>query len=174
MAGCQHAAWGAWLSSGSQCRALREAGAAVLGGEPCSPGPGHGWLAAALPSACAGLCWGCEAQGAAPAPQSLTRILVTLQGSPLLGNAREGLRTRAAARAAAAASNKKRAVAEADITKAGQDTLHLLGALKTTLPLLTGQSVRSICDAILRRQQDMIREAEQNYPPPRSRSPLAA
>ena len=44
----------------------------------------------------------------------------------------------AAARAAAAASNKKRPVAEAAITKAVQDALHLLGALKMVLPLLSG------------------------------------
>ncbi|GAB4822579.1 hypothetical protein N2152v2_009625 [Parachlorella kessleri] len=46
----------------------------------------------------------------------------------------------AAARAAAAAPSKKRAQAEAAITKAVSDTLHLLEALKQTLFLLSGKA----------------------------------
>jgi hypothetical protein len=46
----------------------------------------------------------------------------------------------AAARAAAAAPAKKRAAAEAAITKAVADALHLLGLLRTALPLMTGLS----------------------------------
>ncbi len=44
----------------------------------------------------------------------------------------------AAARAAAAAPNKKRQEAEAAIAKAVSDALHLLGLLRATLPLMTG------------------------------------
>ena len=44
----------------------------------------------------------------------------------------------AAAPAAAAASNKKRAEAEAAISASVTNALHLLGALTSVLPLLTG------------------------------------
>lgn len=46
-----------------------------------------------------------------------------------------------AARAAAAASSKKRSVAEAAITKAVADALKLLGWFKSVMPLLTGADV---------------------------------
>lgn len=47
-----------------------------------------------------------------------------------------------AAKAAAAASNKQRAAAEESIAAAVGDVLHLIGALKDLLPLMTGESSR--------------------------------
>ncbi len=51
-------------------------------------------------------------------------------------------RTQAAARAAAAASNKNRAAAEEAITRAVADALHLMGALKPALPLMSAASTK--------------------------------
>jgi hypothetical protein len=45
----------------------------------------------------------------------------------------------AAARAAAAASNKQRSAAEAAIAASVSDALHLLGALRSLLPLVSGE-----------------------------------
>ncbi|KAK9864417.1 hypothetical protein WJX84_009705 [Apatococcus fuscideae] len=115
-----------------------------------------GWLQAAPAfSALLGYAGDARPKVRRQAQQSLTRALCTLQGTPLLLNASDAIASvcgqvlpgpEAAARAAAAASNKKRPAAEAAITKAVQDTLHLLGALKTVLPLLSGPAVR---DAVI-------------------------
>lgn len=48
-----------------------------------------------------------------------------------------------AAKAAAAASNKQRAAAEEGIAAAVGDVLHLIGALKELLPLMTGGSLKA-------------------------------
>jgi ribosomal RNA-processing protein 12 len=49
----------------------------------------------------------------------------------------------AAARAAAVASNKGRAAAEDAIAAAVSDALHLLGALKSALPLMSATAAKA-------------------------------
>ncbi|PNW69821.1 hypothetical protein CHLRE_19g751197v5 [Chlamydomonas reinhardtii] len=56
----------------------------------------------------------------------------------------------AAAHAAAAATNKQRAAAEAAITAAVSDALHLLGALKQALPLLAPAAAKSVAELMLK------------------------
>ncbi|PSC74246.1 ARM repeat superfamily [Micractinium conductrix] len=56
----------------------------------------------------------------------------------------------AAAHAAAAAPSKKRAAAEEAIAAAVADALHLLGALKTWLPVVSGPAAAAACDLLLK------------------------
>jgi ribosomal RNA-processing protein 12 len=55
----------------------------------------------------------------------------------------------AAAHAAAAAPSKKRADAEAGITRAVTDALHLMGALKQCMALLSGPAASAVCALVL-------------------------
>lgn len=56
----------------------------------------------------------------------------------------------AAAQAAAAASSRKRQQAEEAITASVADALHLMGALKHCISLLSGSSAQGICELLLR------------------------
>jgi ribosomal RNA-processing protein 12 len=56
----------------------------------------------------------------------------------------------AAAQAAAAAPSKKRQQAEAAITTAVADALHLMGALRHCISLLSGAAAQGICELLLR------------------------
>ncbi|GFR52360.1 hypothetical protein Agub_g14918 [Astrephomene gubernaculifera] len=89
----------------------------------------------------------------------LVEVLAGLQRSAALGAASELVLKAcqrilpgpaAAAQAAASASNKQRAAAEAAITAAVADALHLLGALKGGLPLLATQAAKAATELLLK------------------------
>lgn len=89
----------------------------------------------------------------------MVEVMASIQHTPAAPHAAETLLTlcrqilagpEAAARAAAEASKKRRDEVESAITRAVSDALHLLGALKQVLPLLSETAVISACQLIFR------------------------
>ncbi|KAK9818389.1 hypothetical protein WJX72_011834 [[Myrmecia] bisecta] len=120
----------------------------------------HDWPAAARPfTTLLSFCTDSRPKVRKRAQSGLVDVLAAIQSTPALAQASDAIvrvcqvvlpGPEAAARAAAAASNKRRHEAEGAIAKAVADALHLLGALKQTIQLLTGSAISSICSLVLK------------------------
>ncbi|MEW5303887.1 MAG: hypothetical protein WDW36_006539 [Sanguina aurantia] len=91
------------------------------------------------------------------AQAGLVEVMAALRGGASHGQASEAIARvcqallplpQTAAKAAAAASNKQRAAAEESIAAAVGDVLHLIGALKDLLPLMTASTLRTVVDLL--------------------------
>eukprot|EP00798_Chlamydomonas_sp_ICE-L_P031076 gene31076-6203_t len=81
------------------------------------------------------------------AQQGLSEVLAALQGTPALGNASDAI---AKGGEKGEGGSEGGAAAEEAITKSVQDTLHMIGTLKTVLPLMSGPAVKTVVDLLFK------------------------